>query len=228
MAKKSNLDCGFLFLYDWLPAMECLPPKEMKALFLALVARQRENKALPAFASPLTESYARMIEPTICRRLEGREAAKRGEDRGEGPSPQPTEGPLPQSKAEQSKEEQSIAIAECVGRACAQSPTAAPKGAPTKSPLTEKERADLEEKGLSAAYIALRAARAAEYAEKNALTAAEVLFLWWQEDVASGRVGKATERASQNSGFDADEFFAAALKSTYGDLKFSPEGIKSG
>ena len=223
MAKKSSLECGFLFLYDWLPAMECLPPKEMKALFLALVARQRENKALPSFASPLTESYARMIEPTICRRLEGREAAKRGEDRGEGPSPQPTEGPLPQSIAEQS-----IAIAECVGRACAQTPTAAPQGAPKKSPLTEKERADLEQKGLSAAYIALREARAAEYAEKNGLTAAEVLFLWWQEDVASGRVGKATEGGAQNSSFDADEFFAAALKSTYGDVKFSPEGIKSG
>ena len=112
MAKKSSFENGFLFLYDWLPAMECLPAKEMKKLFLALVARQRENKALPAFESPLTESYARMIEPTIRRRLEGREIAKRGEDRGEGPSPQPTEGPLPQSIAEQSIAEQSIAISE--------------------------------------------------------------------------------------------------------------------
>ena len=91
MAKKSNLDSGFLLLYDWLPAIENLPAKEVKALLLALIARQRENKPLPLFHNALTASYARMIEPCIKRRLDGLAAAKKeaeqGRCGGEGATP---------------------------------------------------------------------------------------------------------------------------------------------
>ena len=90
MKKKAKLESGFLFLYDWVPAFESLPAKEVKALLLALIARQREDKALPDFRNPLTDGFARMIEPVICRRLEGAMWAKKGQD----PTGDPVGAPL--------------------------------------------------------------------------------------------------------------------------------------
>ena len=90
MKKKTNLESGFLILYDWVPAFEQLPAKEVKALLLALIARQREDKALPEFRNPLTAGFARIIEPVICRRLEGAMWAKRGQ----GPTGDPLGDPI--------------------------------------------------------------------------------------------------------------------------------------
>ena len=78
MAKSLQLERGFLFLYDWIPAMEHLPGKEVKILLIALIERQRDNKPFPLFSNPLTASYARMIEPVIERRLRHSAAAKKG------------------------------------------------------------------------------------------------------------------------------------------------------
>ena len=105
MSKKANLDSGFLLLYDWLPAFENLPAKEVKTLLLALVARQREGKAFPIFKNPLTESYARMIEPCIKRRLDGALAAKKAESGAFQSGDGGGEGGTPASKEEINKEE---------------------------------------------------------------------------------------------------------------------------
>ena len=118
MAKNSKLESGFLFLYDWLPAIENLPAKEVKALLLALIARQRENKPLPLFHNALTASYARMIEPSIKRRLDGavgkkaaQKLARQEDDGGEDGWGDGGVPPLPpkqsrdkQKRAEKSKE----------------------------------------------------------------------------------------------------------------------------
>ena len=78
MARSLNLERGFLFLYDWVPALENLPGKEVKILLIALLKRQRDNEPFPLFSNPLTASYARMIEPVIERRLRHSAAAKKG------------------------------------------------------------------------------------------------------------------------------------------------------
>ncbi len=107
MTKKSNLESGFLFLYDWLPAIEQLPAKEVKKLFLALVARQRENTPLPLFSNTITASYARMIEPCIKRRLDGQIGGNKAHE-----ATTPTVGTSPQSKVKQSKEKKQKSNAE--------------------------------------------------------------------------------------------------------------------
>ena len=79
MNQGYNLNAGFLFLYDWMPVLERLSGEDFKALFSALIARQRENVPLPTFENDLAEIFARMIEPTIQRRLNGQMNAKKGQ-----------------------------------------------------------------------------------------------------------------------------------------------------
>ncbi len=76
MKKPYDLSSGFLFLYDWAPIIERLTGEEFKELFLALVLRQREEKAFPEFRSPEVRFYASLIEPTIKRRLAGAKRAR--------------------------------------------------------------------------------------------------------------------------------------------------------
>ena len=200
MAKKTNLESGFLFLYDWLPAFESLPAKEVKALLLALIARQRENAPLPPFKNPLTANYARMIEPCIKRRLDGALAAKREWGAGEHP---PTGGgvdadvgkgaapaPLKQSEAEISTEKKStdISFAE-------QSEASAPKGG----------------EYACARRVAGGATGRAETQKKN----------FYGYGRWGGRSDTARSGAKNTEGFpssfDVDEFFEAALANTYGE-----------
>lgn len=193
MAKNSKLESGFLFLYDWLPAIENLPAKEVKTLLLALIARQRENKPFPLFSNALTASYARMIEPSIKRRIIAAGAARGGED---APTLAPEDGgeeggdhPSPLSRAEISKEKQ------------------------------KKDKSFLKQSGATAPQGAYSGARAqgaggaAETAQKK------------RERVYASLGGSAAKRegknAPDNSSFDIDEFFAAALAGTYGGQNFT-------
>lgn len=68
---KSNLDSGFLILYDWLPAFRSLSGDELKELLFALIDNQRDGTPLPTFDDPHTAIFAQMIAPTIKRRLDG-------------------------------------------------------------------------------------------------------------------------------------------------------------
>ena len=90
----AKLEKGFLFLYDWLPALEDLPAKDVKKLLLALIDFQRNGTPIPVFTSKKTETYARMIEPSIRRRLDGQ---KGGTSRGttQVPPNPPTQVPMP-------------------------------------------------------------------------------------------------------------------------------------
>ena len=68
---KSNLDSGFLILYDWLPAFRSLSGDELKELLFALIDNQKDGTPLPTFDDPHTAIFAQMIAPTIKRRLDG-------------------------------------------------------------------------------------------------------------------------------------------------------------
>ena len=69
--KNANLSNGFLFMYDWLPALNVLSGDEVKILLLALIDRQRNGTPFPKFESELVQVFANMIEPTIERRING-------------------------------------------------------------------------------------------------------------------------------------------------------------
>ena len=72
MSKKStNLCSGFLISYDWLPALESLSADDFQLLLFALIRRQKDGEPFPEFSNPTVSIYAKMIEPTIKRRLDG-------------------------------------------------------------------------------------------------------------------------------------------------------------
>ena len=71
MKKSTNLESGFLLLYDWLPAIQDLDGDGVKELLLALIDRQKNGTPFPEFQNRQAYIYAKMIEPTIKRRLAG-------------------------------------------------------------------------------------------------------------------------------------------------------------
>jgi hypothetical protein len=210
MKKKTNLESGFLFLYDWMPVLELLPAKEVKALLLALIARQRENKPLPTFRNPLTDSLARMIEPVIRRRLEGAMWAQKGQDPSGVPEGEPRGEPLPQKRKDKKQINQSSDIKE-------EGEGEIPIAPPASGTLSEKERQFLMEEGLPAAYLDARGTRAAEFASRCRRDVLDVLCEWWKKDKRSFTATQKAEAASKESSFDVDDFFQAALARTFGN-----------
>ena len=97
----ANNNIGFLLLEDWIPAIESLDGADVKELILALVNRQLYGIAYPTFTNKQTEIYARMIEPTIKRRLDGQAGGIKANQKGT------TVGTTVASKAKQSNNKQS-------------------------------------------------------------------------------------------------------------------------
>ena len=109
MSKGSNLNSGFLVLYDWLPALESLSGEDCKSLLLALVKRQKDGQPLPVFENQLVNVFAGMIEPTIKRRLDGQVGGNKAKaDTTIVPTTDATIVPTIPSRAEQSRDKQSI------------------------------------------------------------------------------------------------------------------------
>lgn len=65
----ANNNIGFLILEDWIPAIESLDGEDVKDLILALVNRELYGEPFPEFSNKQAAIYARMIEPTIKRRI---------------------------------------------------------------------------------------------------------------------------------------------------------------
>ena len=139
MKSNYNLTSGFLFLYDWLPMIERLSGDEFKALFEALVARQKDDTPIPPLEGELTRIFAAMIEPTIKRRLEGQKAGLKSKALAEK-SDLPKVPPVP-SKAEQSKEKQSRAVY-LSGTATSPRDKAARRGGGAAEKHTDRENFD--------------------------------------------------------------------------------------
>ena len=214
MKKKTNLESGFLVLYDWLPALEVLPAKEVKALLLALVARQREGKALPAFRNPLTDSFARMIEPVIRRRLEGAMWAQKGQDPMGAPSGVPDGEPTHQRGAIEEKNTEKKNTEELITEEERKEDSPAP---PVSHPLSEEERQLLIEEGLPAAYLDARSKRAAEFASKCKRDVLSVLCEWWKQDKRSFTAVQRTKAPETESSFDVSDCLNAALARSFGN-----------
>ena len=210
MKKKTNLESGFLFLYDWMPVLETLPAKEVKTLLLALIARQRENQPLPSFRNPLTDSFARMIEPVIRRRLEGAEWAKKGMAESADPEGGPTGVPTPESEDKKQKKKSKDELIQAEQRGDA--PVAPPLRA-----LSEQERALLIEEGLPADYVDARSERALEFAAQTRQDVLAVLCNWWKGDKRRYETAQRRQSTAPSSSFDADDFFQAALARSYDD-----------
>ena len=81
MKGSYNLSFGFLFLYDWMPMVDSLSGEEFKALFKAIVARQRYGTPIPRLKGELTRMFANMIEPAIKRRLEGQKGGLKSQEK---------------------------------------------------------------------------------------------------------------------------------------------------
>ena len=210
MKKKTNLESGFLFLYDWMPVLECLPAKEVKTLLLALIARQRENKPLPQFRNPLTDSFARMIEPVIRRRLEGAAWAKKGLDGGEDPLGDPAGDPCRQEELKDKKKEEKLSKAQYKEE---ERKAASPLSDASRA-LSEQERTDLLLKGLPAAYLDARLSRAFVIADSSGQSVTEILFEWWQQDQRSYLAAQKRQEQEKEAQY-YEEFFQAAIDRTF-------------
>ena len=104
--KPYNLGSGFLLLYEWLPALEMLPPDDFKEVVMALIARQRDQIPLPRFNSQLADVFARTFEPVIQRRLDGQNGGKKAKDNPPTLPPSPT--PLPKPPTQPKRREEKI------------------------------------------------------------------------------------------------------------------------
>ena len=76
--KTINLECGFLFLYDWLPLFKKLSPEGHQEVFWALIDHQRTGAPMPDhFKDPMSETCFEVISPAIQRRLKGQKGGKK-------------------------------------------------------------------------------------------------------------------------------------------------------
>ena len=73
----SNTDRGVLFLYEWLEAMECLNPKDYKAMFMAIWRYQLYGEEPPQFKGK-SAIVGAVIFPYISRRISSARAARIG------------------------------------------------------------------------------------------------------------------------------------------------------
>ena len=111
---NANLSSGFLISYDWLPALESLSAEDFQSLILALIKRQKDGEPLPEFSNPTVGIFAKMIEPTIKRRLDGQSGGSKSkcttQDTTVGTTVGTTQDTTVGSKVEKSKVEESNVI----------------------------------------------------------------------------------------------------------------------
>jgi len=73
----SKTEKGMLFFYDWLEPFEALTGEEFKALFLAMIEYQKDQKKPPAFKGN-AKIVASFVFPQLERRLNKSAAGKKG------------------------------------------------------------------------------------------------------------------------------------------------------
>ena len=204
MKGSYNLSHGFLFMYDWLPMIERLSGEEFKALFLALIDRQRNGMPIPHLDGELTQIFASMIEPTIIRRLEGQK------------------GGLKRTAKKASAEASTEASTKASSEAPPDAPTKAPPEAPTVLPT--------EVPTVVPTVVPAQPSKAKQSRAKQsrAMSPSEAQLPKGQPAPAgAGTSAQARERQKQKwidfgfdeRNFDADDFFTAALRRSYGDME---------
>lgn len=209
MKKKLTLEQGFIFLSDWTVARDKLPPKEFGLLMGALIDRQFRNRPMPTFHNPLTDAFARMIEPVILRRLEGAAYAKRNADEEEPPTGGPP-SPKEEKRKEKNRTDEYISAeqsgAEEVAAGAADS---VPSGA-HRAPSKKKGKAETDE-NIPTAYLEQRQLRAIEYARKSGQDVLAVLSAWWKQDKAAFLAAQREEADTNDTSAYWEDFFEAAV-----------------
>ena len=219
---KYNLDSGFLILYDWMPAIESLPARDLKKLMFALIRFQRDGVPLPDFGNTQVGIYARMIEPVIKRRREGQEHATQ-----KAPTPAPTPGapPGPAPHREEKKREAEISEAQLLP----------PKGeGEAEAAVTESDFAEFWK--AYPKHTFKKDAHTAYFEEVHSAEDHEELMAllneWKESEEWRKEKGKWVKRSDkflteifptrdsppapeQEGSFDTDEFFEAALRRSY-------------
>ena len=193
MKNSYNLTCGFLFLYDWMPAIEHLSPEEFHALFKALIARQRDGAPMPHFDNGITQMIASMIEPTIVRRLEGQKGGRKTQSAAkQKPSP------------EVSAEPPTVASTEASTVVSSEAST------PLPSPPTEaiKEKNSKEKNSIAITPSEAQLPKEST-APAGAVTSAQARERQKQKWIALG---------FDEKNFGTDDFFTAALMRSYADI----------
>ena len=228
-----RLGLGFLFLYDWLPAFEALPPKDFKELLLALIRLQREGEPLPPFKNPNCTLFGSMIAPAIARRLAGQKGGNATQA-----TTQASEQATTQASTQDSEQgsEQGTCVHPSQGRECkskdkyiyiykdVRARTCAREGdedavvdIPTKNDISDY----IAEKGYK-----VKAERFFAYYEQRGWMDARGVPLrnWrsvvdsWAANDIDGEDKVAAEKESMRT-FDVDDFFEHALSRSYDDRK---------
>ena len=204
----ANLEKGFLILYEWLPAIQDLPPKELKNLLLALIYLQKDGTELPCFTNKKTDVFARMIEPVIRRRLIGKNNS--------------TPKAYPKAMAEDTFEH-TLRLREDkrnIEDKIREKKEISPKAPPPKTPygeffnvyLTEAERGALVEKygesvtvGLIDNFSRKIKAKGYQYEDHYA-----TILAWADKDGI---------KPKEDKSYDLEEFFNAAVTRSYENLQ---------
>ena len=223
MNKKTNVDFGFLFLREWLPVLETLSAKDFKTMVLGMMYKQFENRPMPEFRSAATNNIARLLEPTIDRRLAGAAFAKKGAEAKGAPMGVGEGEPIhlaKQSEAKHSEAERILAEQReaeqkeppCPAAVPAPSGSALPSGA--RRALSEEEMDLLMEENIPETYLQERQERALDFAHRSGQDVLTVLATWWKRDKAA--FVAAQGKARPQNGLDVDDFYRAALLRSYG------------
>lgn len=196
MKGTSNLSFGFLFLYDWVPIMTQLDGEEFKALFKALLERQKDGKPMPSFDNPLTQMIANMIEPAIKRRLSGQKGGLKTQERSRGVNPfeetQDEDDEEDDEIYEESDEDYDVReeLLKILGKGGSKDPC---KDLPKHTSGVRKEKRSEEKKRI-------------------AISPSGAETLPKQYGAPAG-----ARKTQKGENFGTDAFFAAALRRTYGD-----------
>ena len=210
MKGSYNLSHGFLFMYDWLPMIERLSGEEFKALFLALVDRQRNGTPIPHLDGELTQIFASMIEPTIIRRLEGQKGGLK----------RTAKQASPKIPVEASIEAPTVVPTVVPTEVPIEVPTVVPTEVPIEVPIevpTEVPAQPSKAKQSRAKQSRAKQSRAMSPSEAQ-------LPKGQPAPVGAGTSAQARERQKQKwidlgfdeKNFDTDDFFTAALRLSYG------------
>lgn len=191
---NANLSSGFLISYDWLPALESLSADDLQSLILALIKRQKDGEPLPKFSNPTVGIYAKMIEPTIKRRLDGQSGGRKSK----GTTQDTTVG----SKVEKSKVEESNVISNDITK-CAKTRKRFIK------PTVEEVREYCRERGNTVDPNTF-----VNFYESKGWVVGKSPMKDWKAAVRNWEHSRAeTTKQPQEtfSSFETDEFFQAAL-----------------
>lgn len=205
---NANLSSGFLISYDWLPALESLSADDFQSLILALIKRQKDGEPLPKFSNQTVGIYAKMIEPTIKRRLDGQSGGSKSkgttQDTTVGTTVGTTQDTTVGSKVEKSKVEESNVISNDIT-----------KGAKTRKrfikPTVEEVREYCQERGNTVDPNTF-----VNFYESKGWVVGKSPMKDWKAAVRNWERSRTETTPPQEtfSSFETDDFFQAALERT--------------